>query len=408
MLVSPYSALPVGCMIKRLLSYAERQYPVYRGIALDIFDHPETSNHEVHACSVLSGQLEKHGFRVTVGVAGHPTGFTAVYRAEKPGPVLVFLAEYDALPGLGHGYGHNLFGATSALAAAALRQGVDETGGELRVYGTPGEEGGENGSAKGSFVREGYFRDVDAALCVHPGSDHHELTHEEIACAPIRIAFKGKASHASSHPQDGINALDALVLVFNAIGLLRQQLPGDVRIHGIVTRGGDAPNIIPDDTEGRFYVRAATVKRMMEVYHQLERIVQGAALQTGCTGLLEPTQRNLVENIIPTPSFDEVYRRNLVSLGETVDEREAQLLGSSDVGNVSQVVPTIQPMIRISETPVAGHSTEKKAACRSETGLRSIALGAKALALTALDLIEQPALLQSIQADHAAAVAAQR
>ena len=397
-------------MVRReaILAYADGQYPVYREIALDIFAHPETSNHEYHACEVLTEQLRREGFDVAVDVAGHPTGFTATYRAEKPGPVLAFLAEYDALAGLGHGCGHNLFGATSALAAASLKQVIDEIGGEIRVYGTPGEEGGENGSAKGSFVREGFFRDVDTALCVHPGSDHHELTHAEAACAPIRIAFKGKASHAAANPQDGINALDALVLVFNAIGLLRQQLPQDVRIHGIVTKGGDAPNIIPDDTEARFYVRAATVKRMMDVYHRLERIVEGAALQTGCTGLLEPTQRNLVENIIPTPSFDEVYRRNLVSLGEPFEERKVFPLGSSDVGNVSQVIPVIQPMIRISDVPVAGHSIEKKEACRSETGLRSIAVGAKALALTALDLIERPELLAAIKAEHAAAVAAQQ
>ena len=348
-----------------ILAYAERQYPIYRQMALDIHAHPETSNHEYFACETLTKQLKAEGFEVTVDVAGHPTGFTAVYSTGRPGPVIVFLAEYDALPGLGHGCGHNLFGATSCLAAACLKQAADAFGGELRVYGTPGEEGGENGSAKGSFVREGFFRDVDAALCVHPGSDHHELTHEEIACAPFRIEFKGKAAHAAANPQDGINALDALILVFNAIGLLRQQLPQDVRIHGIVTRGGDAPNTIPDYTEGRFYVRAATVKRMMETYHKIEQIANGAALQTGCTVLMEPTQRNLVENIIPTPSFDAVYRRNLESLGEVFEELKHQPLGSSDVGNVTQVIPTIQPMIRISETPVAGHSIEKKAACCS-------------------------------------------
>jgi amidohydrolase len=391
---------------ERILEYAEKQYPVYREIALQIHGKPETSNHEYFACGVLSEQLEKEGFEVKVDVAGHPTGFTGIYKSGKPGPVLAFLAEYDALIGLGHGCGHNLFGATSLLAAASLKQVIDDIGGEIRVYGTPGEEGGENGSAKGSFVREGCFRDVDAALCVHPGSDHHELTHAEIACAPIRIEFRGKAAHASSSPQNGINALDALVLVFNAIGLMRQQLPADVRIHGIVTKGGDAPNIIPDLTEGKFYVRAATVKRMMKVYHQLEDIVKGAALQTGCTGLLEPTQRNLIENVVPTPSFDEVYLKNLVSLGESF-ENKVFPLGSSDVGNVSQVIPVIQPMIRISETPVAGHSIEKREACRSETGLRSIALGAKALALTAMDLILDPELLDRIRKDHARAVAAQ-
>lgn len=173
---------------------------------------------------------------------------------------------------------------------------------------------------------------------------------------------------------------------------MRQQLPQDVRIHGIITKGGDAPNIISDHTEARFYIRAATVRRMMDVYHRMERIVEGAALQTGCKGLLEPTQRNLVENIIPTPSFDAVYQRVLESLGEIVPPDDNRSLGSSDVGNASQVIPEIQPMIPISDTPVAGHSMEKVAACRSEKGLQSIALGAKALALTALELIENPAL----------------
>ena len=397
------------CMSDRdtILTYADRQYPLYRQIALDIHAHPETSNHEVYACGLLSEQLRKEGFDVSVDVAGHPTGFSAVYKSGKPGPVVVFLAEYDALAGLGHGCGHNLFGATSALAGASLKQVLDEVGGEVRVYGTLGEEGGENGSAKGSFVREGFFRDVDAALCVHPGSDRHALTHAEIACAPIRVAFKGRASHAAANPQEGINALDAMILTFNAIGLLRQQLPQDVRIHGIITRGGDAPNIIPEDTEAKFYIRAATVGRMMDVCHRMKRIVEGAALQTGCTGLLEPIQRNLVENIIPTPSFDAVYRRVLESLGETFPPDDNRSLGSSDVGNVSQVIPVIQPMIAISDSPVAGHSIEKAAACRAEKGLRSIALGAKALALTALELIRDPALLETIKNDHAAALAAQ-
>ncbi|MBQ8075237.1 MAG: M20 family metallopeptidase [Oscillospiraceae bacterium] len=389
-----------------VFNFVDGREAAYRQIALEIHAKPEVSNYEFFACETLSEQMKREGFEVTVDVAGHRTGFTAVYKSSKPGPVLCFLAEYDALNGIGHACGHNLFGATSCLAGAALKQVIDEAGGEVRVYGTPGEEGGENGSAKGSFVREGFFKDVDAALCVHPGSDHHELTHEEIACAPIRIEFKGKASHAASAPHDGINALDAMILVFNAVGLMRQQLPGDVRIHGIITKGGDAPNIIPDYTEAKFYVRAATKKRMMDVYHKMERVVEGAALQTGCTGLLEPTQRNLVDNIVPTPSFDAIYQRALESLGETVEDRH-QPLGSSDVGNVSQVIPVIQPMIRISDVPVAGHSIEKREACRSESGLRSIALGAKALALTALELIENPEELAAIKAEHAKAVQAQ-
>lgn len=146
---------------------------------------------------------------------------------------------------------------------------------------------------------------------------------------------------------------------------------------------------------------------MMEVYHKVERIVQGAALATGCTGEMEPTQ-NLVENLVPTPSFDAVYRRALESLGECFPTDSGGSIGSSDVGNVSQVVPVIQPMIKISETPVAGHSIEKREACRSEMGLRSIALGAKALALTALDVMTQPELLSQIKQEHALEVAKQQ
>ena len=175
-----------------IIQYVGQQEAVYRQIALDIHAKPEVSNYEFFACKRLSDQMREEGFAVQTDVAGHRTGFTAVYSAKKPGPVIAFLAEYDALTGIGHACGHNLFGATSCLAAAALKQVIDEVGGEVRLYGTPGEEGGENGSAKGSFVREGYFRDVDAALCVHPGSDHHALTHAEIACAPIRIEFRGK------------------------------------------------------------------------------------------------------------------------------------------------------------------------------------------------------------------------
>ena len=197
-----------------------------------------------------------------------------------------------------------------------------------------------------------------------------------------------------------------MIQVYNSVNALRQQLTSDVRIHGIIVNGGDAPNIIPDYTRAKFYVRAATVKRMMDVLEKMKHIVQGAALATGCTGKLEPTQRNLVENIIPTPSFDAVYRKNLEAIGEVFEERPIAPLGSSDVGNVSQVVPTIQPMLRISDVHVAGHSIEKREACIAPMGLAAIGIGAKALALTALDLILDPALLASIKEEHRRCVAA--
>ncbi len=386
-----------------IAGYVDRQYPVYRQIALDIHERPEVSNYEFFACERLSEQLKAEGFRVTVDVAGHRTGFSAVYRSEKPGPVLVFLAEYDALPGLGHGCGHNLFGATSCLAASALKQVIDETGGEVRVYGTPGEEGGENGSAKGSFVREGFFTDVDAALCVHPG-DKHEASTKNIACLPVDIEFWGKPAHAAAAPEQGINALDALILTYNGINALRQHMTPDAMIHGIITNGGSAPNIVPEYAAAKFYFRAATVPRLEALYQRIEKIVEGAALMTGAKGRLQPYQ-NRVDNMVPTPSFDAVYGKELALLGETMLPPDQGCgIGSSDVGNVSQVIPTIQPTICITDHPTPWHSEESKAAAKSEKGLAAIRLGAKALALTALDLIEDPALLRRIKADHAKAI----
>ena len=385
---------------ERIIAYADKQAGVYQQIALDIHARPEVSNYEFFACERLSEQLRQEGFAVQVDVAGHRTGFTAVYKAEKPGPVLVFLAEYDALGSLGHACGHNLFGATSALAASALRQVIDETGGEVRVYGTPGEEGGENGSAKGSFVREGFFRDVDAALCVHPGADKHLPTTPTLGCAPVDIEFWGKPAHAASAPEKGVNALDALILTFNGINALRQHVPGDVRIHGIITHGGDAPNIVPEYAAGKFYFRAATAAKMDEIDGKLRRIVEGAAAMTGARGRMQPYQ-NRVENTVLTPSFDALYTKHLTALGETVSTPDEKTgIGSSDVGNVSQVVPTIQPTISITDVPTAAHSEAFREAARSEKGLRSIPLGAKALALTALDLLENPALLADIRREH--------
>ena len=383
-----------------IIACADEKFPVYRQIALDIHAKPEVSNYEFFACQRLSDQLKAEGFDVQVDVAGHRTGFTARYGSGKPGPVLVFLAEYDALVGLGHGCGHNLFGATSSLAAVALKSVIDVTGGEIRVYGTPGEEGGENGSAKGSFVREGFLKDVDAALCVHPAAQKHYLTQKTLGCAPVDIEFWGKSAHAAAAPEKGINALDALILTYNGINALRQHLTGDVRIHGIIVSGGDAPNTVPDYAKAKFYLRAASAPTLDDVYRKVESIVSGAAAMTGAKGRMQPYQ-NRVENTVVTPSFDAVYQRALESLGEVVDAMPRGTMGSSDVGNISQVVPTIQPSICITDEAVAGHSEGFKAAACAQKGLDSIALGAKALALTALELIEDPALLAQIRSEHA-------
>lgn len=252
----------------------------YQLAALSIHQHPEVSNYEFRSSAVLIDLLKKGGFTVQKDVAGHRTGFAAHYKSGKPGPTIVFLAEYDALPGLGHGCGHNLFGPTSVLAGVAIRSIIDETGGEVRVYGTPGEEGGENGSAKESFVREGFFKDVDAALCVHPGYKN-KLSGKLLANDPVSIEFFGKPAHAAGAPEKGANALDAIILTFTGINALRQQLSDDIRIHGIITHGGDVPNVIPDYAAAKFYLRASTRSALGTLSEKVQNIVKGAALATG-------------------------------------------------------------------------------------------------------------------------------
>ena len=386
----------------QISQFIDTNAKIYQDISLAIHAKPEVSDFEYFASQTLSEQLKKEGFEIELPAAGHRTGFAATYKSNKPGPTVVFLAEYDALAGLGHGCGHNVFGATSSLAGAALKSVVDQIGGEVRVYGTPGEEGGQNGSAKGSFVKKGYLNDVDFALCTHPGSGSEDgLSTRNYACAPVDIEFWGKPAHAAGCPQDGINALDAQILTYAAIGVLRQQLTDRIRIHGVIVEGGTAPNVIPEYTKAKYYIRAADIDTLHELYEKVENIVKGSALQTGCTSSMKLYQ-NLVENMVLTPSLDAIYEKYITELGNTVKHVEDVVMpGSSDVGNISQVVPTIQPHISITDVQIAGHSQDMVNASCSQKAMDAIVKGAKALAFTALELFENPEELVKVKEDHA-------
>lgn len=381
--------------------YIDDNYHTNQELAKAIHAHPEVSNHEYYSSDLLSGQLTSYGFHVEKNVAGHPTAFDARYKASKPGATIVLLAEYDALPGIGHACGHNLYGNYSILAAAALKQVIDDIGGEIRVYGTPGEEGGENGSAKGSFVKYGYFDDVDAALSTHPGVKYRPTARLK-AVKPVDIVFHGKSAHAAGNPEDGRSALEALIQTYNGINALRLYLPEDVNIHGVITNGGEAPNVIPDYASARFYLRANSKFTAQDVYDKVEKVVAGAALTTGTTyefGLFQ----NAVDDMVLTPLFEEVYAAHYKDLHipESEIETTSMSSGSSDVGNVSHVVPTIEPYTLISDVDIPGHSEAFKAAALSERGMNSIPIAAKLLALTALDLYEDEQLLERIKAQHA-------
>ena len=237
------------------------------------------------------------------------------------------------------------------------------------------------------------------ALGVHPKYEH-SLTTTSLANDPVDVKFFGRASHAAAAPEKGINALDAIIQVYNASNALRQHLTDDVRIHGVITNGGIAANVVPEYASARFYLRAKSRPVLNDLYAKFENIVKGAAMQTGAEykfGLFQ----NSVDNTVPTPLFDEVYEKNLNRYGEFISEdRNSKGIGSSDVGNISQVVPVIQPCIKISNEYIAGHSIEFREAAKSELGLSSIELGAKVLANTALDIILDPALLQKIKEQH--------
>lgn len=360
-----------------------------------IHANPEIGNQEFFASKQHVETLTNAGFSVDTAVAGHETSFYAVKDSGKPGPAVAFLAEYDALPGLGHACGHNIIGTTSVAAGIALAETLEETGGKVIVLGTPAEEGGPNGSAKGSFVKHGYLKGVDAALMIHP-SGKTSLTGESLAVDPLDFHFYGKAAHASGSPEKGINALDAVIQLFVGINALRQQLPTSVRIHGIITHGGDAPNIIPDYAAARFYIRAESWKKTEEVSNKVRAIAEGSALATGATVKIDRFQ-NEVKDFVLNPVLDSVIKEELETVGEKVWTERGRGKGSTDAGNISYEVPTAHPHIKIGPDDLIGHTNEFREAAKSPEGDAALIKGAKVLAATGYRLLTDSNLLKRVK-----------
>ncbi|MEK4669827.1 M20 family metallopeptidase [Niallia sp. FSL R7-0271] len=356
-----------------------------------IHSRPEIGNQEFFASKTLVNLLEEAGFAVDTGVAGHETSFYAVKDSGVSGPTVAFLAEYDALPGLGHACGHNIIGTTSVAAGIALAETLSETGGRVLVLGTPAEEGGPNGSAKGSFVKHGYLKDVDVALMLHPAGKT-SLTSETLAVDPLDFHFYGKAAHAAGSPEKGINALDAVIQLFTGINALRQQLTSDVRIHGIITHGGDAPNIIPEYASARFFIRAESWKKTEEVAVKVRAIADGAALATGATVKVERFQ-NEVKDFVINSVLDDILKTELEAVGEVVSVEKSTGKGSTDAGNISYEVPTAHGHIKIGPDDLIAHTNEFREAARSSIGNEAITKGAKALAATGYRLLKDSVLL---------------
>lgn len=385
-----------------IISSIDNQREKYIKISHEIHSRPELGNQEFFAAQLLTDALAEAGFSIEKAVAGHATSFIARKKSSKlEGPTIGFLAEYDALPGLGHACGHNIIGTISTAAAISLSELLEEVGGEVVVLGTPAEEGGENGSAKASFVKHNLLEGIDACLIIHPGNKTG-VTGNSLAVDPLDFEYIGKSAHAAASPEKGINALDAVIQLFNGINALRQHVTTDVRIHGIITHGGDAPNIVPEYAKARFFIRAATRKACDEVTEKVKNIAQGAALGAGAK-LNVIAFQNAVDDLLINRKFDEVFVQSANLLGLEVDTEVKKGLGSTDAGNISHVVPTIHPHIKIGADSLVGHTPEFCAAAASEEGDEALIIGAKALAITALTLITDKEKLQEIKDEFARA-----
>lgn len=357
-----------------------------------LYEHPELGDQEFESSQLLIDFLKDHHFQIDTGIAGRPTAFKATYKGEKPGPVIAFLAEYDALPGVGHGCGHNLIGTMSCGAGVILSKVIDEIGGTVIVFGTPAEE--TNG-AKVPMSEQGIFDGVDVALMVHPEGDSY-ASGQSLAMDAIQYAYTGKSAHAASAPEKGINALDSVIQLFNGINALRQHVPSDVRIHGIIAEGGKAANVVPDYAVAQFYIRANERQRVNEIVAKVNRIAEGAALMTGAK--LEISNYELsYDNLITNQALSVTFNKNLEEItGKPINPPRGEY-GSIDMGNVSHVVPAIHPYISLGNPDLIPHTKEFADQTITEQGHQTLVNGALALAFTGYDVLTNQSLLKAIK-----------
>jgi amidohydrolase len=346
-----------------------------------IHANPELGFQEEQACAWLAETMDAAGFTVERGVAELPTAFKATIGS---GPLhIAVCAEYDALPSVGHACGHNIIAASAAGAGMGLAALADDLGLTVTVMGTPAEEGG---GGKLLLLDRGAFDGVHAAMMMHP-SPYESPAMPIIAVQQFKVTYTGKEAHASAYPELGINAADALVVAQTAIGLLRQHLRPTDRVHGIVTKGGDAPNIIPAHTTADFMARAATLDELGEVVAKVEACFEAGAVATGCSLEMVPDHAPYSE-MRHDPDLVRLYQANAEGLGRVFpgpDEGPKRGAGSTDMGNVSLAMPSIHPTMAIDALPAVNHQPEFTAACITASADKAVLDGAIAMAWTAID-----------------------
>lgn len=385
-------------MRKQMKENVEQNLDRYMSYVKELYDHPELGNEEFHSMDVLCTELKANGFAVTTGYIV-PTGFIGSYKSGKAGPVIAFLCEYDALPEVGHGCGHNLIAGTSLAAGIALKSILDEIGGEVRVIGTPAEE---NFGGKVSMAQAHVFDDVDVAMMIHPDTCN-ALGGRTLALNPLQFEFHGVNAHACK-PQVGKSALDAAVMSYMSINLLRQFTEPNTFIHGVITQGGEAANVIPAYARLNYYFRGNTMKYVKELSEKAVRCVEGACLATGCTYEVS-TYECPYDDCVINYSLATMLKEEYMALGlENIKEVDEVPTGSSDIGSVSYCCPALHGYIKIANEEVHGHSKEMASATISEMGRKALHDGALALANVGLRLIVEPETLASVKKEFLASI----
>jgi amidohydrolase len=360
-------------------------------LSRELFDDPETAWEEVRSARRVAGVLSDNGFDITERYCGLETAFLA--RAGSGDLHMALCAEYDALPGLGHACGHNLISAITVGAAMALAPVADDLGVTVTVIGTPAEEGG---GGKIELLDRNGFDGQHAAAMIHPGPVDVARA-QPYAVSHSHIEYTGKAAHAAAYPERGINAADAFTIAQVAIGLLRQQLPSSVRVHGMVTRGGEAPNAIAERTEGRWYVRAETLAELAAVEPRVMRCFEAGALATGAELSVTPESKPYAE-FRTDEDLLACYERRATAVGRQFASGPDTMMAraSTDMGNVSQALPAIHPYIGIDSLPAVNHQPEFAAATITPAAETAIAHGAVALAGTVVDAATDPDIRQRL------------
>lgn len=377
-------------MKQQIIGFIELIKEELTGISKYIYDNPETGYQEFKAMEILSGTLKKYGFNVEKNFIGLGTEFKATVGSGTP--TIAYLCEYDALPGMGHGCGHNIIGTAGIAAAIGLSRVIESIGGKIVVLGTPAEE---TSGAKVTMAQNNVFDDIDAAIMIHP-SDITSESGTSLAIDALEFTFKGKASHAASDPELGINALNACIETFNLINALRQHLPSDIRIHGIISEGGIAANIVPDRAVARFYVRSLKRSVLNEVVEKVKNCARAAAMGTGA-GIDIANYEFSYDNMITNHTLSRIFSHNLKECGIIDIHGPRNTYGSIDMGNVSHVVPSIHPYVQTCEENIPSHSMAFAETATSEHANENMIKAACAMALTGYDIITNSSLLDEIK-----------